>query len=464
MLAVEVEFLMGRSLATQADERTEAEWPPHPQRLFSALVATLSELELGAPARAALEWLEKLPPPELRADTNPPKRQVLSHWVPVNDDAIKPEKSKSDFRHPLERRNRQERFFPAVVPEDPTVVYQWPNADGVAAHREALVTLVESVTYLGHSASPIRACLLDAPVEPTLRPSDDGAFVLRVPGPGRLARLEQIHGLRLRDESVQAPVGRLETYESKQHIARSVFLPHAYVVAFGAGPRLSLDSSLPLMQHLRDAILSRLGDKIPRKLSGHLPDGRADTEPHLAIAPLGFVNAKHADGSLKGAAFILPREADLATRRRLRVAVEGNWNLQLGPLGSLVLKFVEQTEQPMRSLRFTEYTGQAHTWASVTPVVLDRHPKRNGPTVERIIAESCVRIGLPEPVEVRIGHVSAISGAPPVPQFHGRSKQTDGRLRKHVLLRFEERVQGPILIGAGRFMGLGLFLPMRVQD
>ena len=54
MLAVEVEFLMGRSLATQTDERTEAEWPPHPQRLFSALVARYQNLNLAL--RLARRW------------------------------------------------------------------------------------------------------------------------------------------------------------------------------------------------------------------------------------------------------------------------------------------------------------------------------------------------------------------------------------------------------------------------
>jgi CRISPR-associated protein Csb2 len=31
----------------------------------------------------------------------------------------------------------------------------------------------------------------------------------------------------------------------------------------------------------------------------------------------------------------------------------------------------------------------------------------------------------------------------------------------HVRLRFDTAVTGPVLLGAGRFLGLGLFLPMR---
>ena len=70
-VTVEVEFLMGRVVATDACERNRAEWPPNPQRLFSGLVAMHSELALGEPGRAALMWLESLPPPEIRADVAP---------------------------------------------------------------------------------------------------------------------------------------------------------------------------------------------------------------------------------------------------------------------------------------------------------------------------------------------------------------------------------------------------------
>src|SRR5690606_20928581 len=39
MIAIDVEFLTGRYIATSYNDRSRAEWPPHPARLFSALVA-----------------------------------------------------------------------------------------------------------------------------------------------------------------------------------------------------------------------------------------------------------------------------------------------------------------------------------------------------------------------------------------------------------------------------------------
>ena len=72
MLAVEVAFLTGRYVATAYNSRDEAEWPPHPARLFSALVAThfASAAVEGADhaaERSLLQLMERLGPPELHA-------------------------------------------------------------------------------------------------------------------------------------------------------------------------------------------------------------------------------------------------------------------------------------------------------------------------------------------------------------------------------------------------------------
>jgi CRISPR-associated protein Csb2 len=464
MLTIEVEFLMGRAVATQVGERNQAEWPPHPQRLFSALVAAYSELGPGPPGRAALTWLEGLPAPEICAEIEPSYRQVLSHWVPINDDAIKLDKGKVDFRHPLERRNRQERFFPAAVPVDPVVTFQWPKATGLDLHREALTRLVENIAYLGHSASPVRACVRSSPVEPTIRPSEVGEISMRVPGPGRLNRLEQVHALRLEDESVQPPLGRLQTYDSTVQPPHTLFSPHAFRVAFEGGPRLALDSTLPMMQHLRKALLARLSTPAPAALTGHQSDGQPTRDPHIAFAPLAFVNSRYADGSLKGAVLVLPRDSDSSLRRLLTSALDDPWLLHLGPLGTIGIRLIEESGDELHSLRFDSYTRVADSWATVTPLVLDRHPKKNGPTVQSIIEESCRRIGLPMPTDIHIGSISPFSGVPRIQDFRGQAKQTDGRVRTHALLRFPIPVRGPLLLGAGRFIGLGVCLPFNERS
>ena len=85
MLAIEVNFLTGRFVAASHHDRNTPEWPPHPARLFSALVATWSDADQPDPAeRQALEWLESRPSPSIYASDATPRSQTV-HFVPVND-------------------------------------------------------------------------------------------------------------------------------------------------------------------------------------------------------------------------------------------------------------------------------------------------------------------------------------------------------------------------------------------
>ncbi len=102
----------------------------------------------------------------------------------------------------------------------------------------------------------------------------------------------------------------------------------------------------------------------------------------------------------------------------------------------------------------------SRAWRSVTPILLDRFPKKNGPSVEEILRASCVRIGLPEPIKVAHGPYSKVEGVPPVPSFRlQRAGEERPRWGVHATVVFDAPVRGPILLGAGRFFGLGLMRP-----
>ena len=91
MLAIEVHLLTGRYAATQYNDRSRAEWPPHPARFFSALVAALHDREPVDPDELeALRWLESVESaPDLDVDIDVDervgRREVHSVFVPVND-------------------------------------------------------------------------------------------------------------------------------------------------------------------------------------------------------------------------------------------------------------------------------------------------------------------------------------------------------------------------------------------
>ncbi|MGL4300752.1 MAG: type I-G CRISPR-associated protein Csb2, partial [Candidatus Neomicrothrix subdominans] len=88
MFAIRVDLLTDRYYATAFNDRQQGEWPPHPGRLFSAMVATWADGDPPLDAeRQALLWLEGQAPPALRCDgpDDVARREVATHFVPIND-------------------------------------------------------------------------------------------------------------------------------------------------------------------------------------------------------------------------------------------------------------------------------------------------------------------------------------------------------------------------------------------
>jgi len=142
---------------------------------------------------------------------------------------------------------------------------------------------------------------------------------------------------------------------------------------------------------------------------------------------------------------------------------------------------------------WTGFPYGATTWASVTPVVLDKFPKTDRlkdpivwtREVAAIIACACQRIGLPIPDRIDIGTTSWHLGCPRAVvkrrslRGQGGSDQSqdaalgDGfpfypqkgtnapRPQVHVRLCFARPVVGPVLLGAGRYRGYGLCKPLK---
>jgi CRISPR-associated protein Csb2 len=117
----------------------------------------------------------------------------------------------------------------------------------------------------------------------------------------------------------------------------------------------------------------------------------------------------------------------------------------------------------------------ATRFITATPIALDKNPgnlrsNRDGAArkaaleAQQSIGDACLRVVGVRPVAVEVSLAPLLPGAQHVRAFlpwPGRPGRTP-RVRVHADIRFEERVHGPLLLGAGRFFGLGLCLP--VQD
>ena len=251
----------------------------------------------------------------------------------------------------------------------------------------------------------------------------------------------------------------------------SVFDPRPLVLAL-AGKRVSLPATLNLTAALRGALMSACPEQPPPEwFSGHKPGGGPTAEPHLALFPLPFVGDRHADGRILGLALALPRKLDPQEASRcleafLHDADSGlpqEHRLFLGRLLDCAIG-LETRERPPKNLDADTWTRPSRVWASVTPVVLNRH-FNGGDKWEQAaesVKEACLHIGLPRPREALLHSVSLVEGAPHAREYPQLTRKSDGgrQSHSHAAVVFDEPVRGPVLIGAGRFRGYGLCRPM----
>lgn len=534
MLAIEIELLTGRYAATAHNDRGRAEWPPHPARFFSALVAALHDHENADQAeRAALLWLEQQNAPSLWVDpeSRVGRRQVLDVYVPVNDvtlggdAAIREAEAKlSESATPAtkrkaeaalekvkreavaidaqpsdkalktasallpERRTRQVRTFPVVVPEMPTFAVLWPTADS-STHRAALEQLCARVTRLGHSSSLVRCSVVDRDFTPTLVPGDEGDVVLRVVGPGQLERLDRAFGHHgaFRNRILPARPQRYRSTSSVTALspgAESVFSTDWVLFERVGGSRPVASRATDLARALRGALIEVHGNQdLPAALSGHAKSGPTE-QPHVAFIPLPFVGHEHADGALMGCALVLPRELASSDRELLlrlvakwekeRSNERGNLTLAGGTLPPFIVRRVDVPAKA--ALDPARWCRASTRFLTATPIALDRNPgnlrSNQGGTARKAaleaqqnISDACLRVVGVRPSSVEVSLVPLLPGAQHVRDFlpwPGRPGRTP-RVRVHADIRFDAPVRGPLLLGAGRYFGLGLCLPVEDQ-
>ncbi len=489
MFSIAIRYLCGWACAASGNKE-KPEWPPHPDRVWMALVAAHYETGGDAGERDVLERLEKLGPPQIAASRPLSFRASVTVYVPINDNAAPFEKvGKAGVKlfpcigDSLLRRNRQPRQFPSVIPESDTVYLIWPDVELSEEHRPVLERLCAKVGYIGDTSSLVQMWVEDNPPPPTLVPADSLSYTQRLRVFRTLAELEADYKRdneagEYRPRSFKWGYYR-EPEEEEPPMPASHF-GELLILRRTAGPKLDITDTLWLTKTLHDAAISLWQDRITQKngppvpewLSGHTPNGqRSERENgHLAFVALPNVGHEHADGELKGIALAVPRDVTKEDQGLLNDALfpfdqkTGEiqpLQLTLGRLGVWRLEPESSAFPRMITLRKSVWIGPADRWASVTPIVLDRYPKQGEAEAEEMVAAACERIGLPRPREVVLMPGSLFIGAPPAKRFPTlpeKYKKTLGQ-HTHALLIFDAPVRGPVLLGAGRYRGYGLCRP-----
>lgn len=452
------------------------EWPPHPARLFCALVAVA---EPGSADDDALRWLEAQEPPVVLASVA--NLSTLGGFVPTNE---RMPKKRGSQLYP--GRNNGARSWPRALPAVHFLRLLWPHAKPPAGMVVHLDALARRTPYVGRASGAALVSVSQAPDEPPdgldrFEPRT-GTKALRVPYSGYLDGLRRAFDSGERADTASRVVTYGQPIDPAPAEVSSVTAAYPHLLTLGFAPGTAVDGwhALALATAFKAAILSRLGkprsndpwsafaDEHLALVNGHCPAG--DERRHCAALALPFVGAPHASGEILGVGLALSPDLE----PDLRLALLRLFGLDREPEDGPRLTSI-RVPGLGRSLgvgapdgRWTVETARwqepSQRWASALPIVLDWWPKHSL-SAEEIVLRGCEVAGYPRPVEVELWPTSPVAGAPFLrPRDRRRRSGEPLRPWVHAILTFDQPVPGPVVLGHLRHLGLGLCIPQRESD
>ena len=472
------------------------EWPPAPARLFQALVAGASrELEAEATQRA-FRWLEALAPPVV-AVPGAMKGAEVTLFVPNNDlDA----KGGDPDRVPEIRTAKVVQ--PQLLLSGDPLIYVW-EFEGSDEEARRLAELADGLYQFGRGLDMAFAkaevvSSEDAELEVVshsgaiFRPSVGARpqrgrtdTVLATPCPGSFESLCRRHsaqeerfgtegrGKKAHQVFVQPPKARFREVVYDSPPDRFVFeLRPVDDPSRFAG--FGLATAHELIKAVRDAARERLVAAIGREvevdavLIGARPGEKERVPRRLRarLIPLPSIGHEHTDASIRRVVLEVPQGGPLP-------AGDLRWALSGLSLGNAIL--VEAADDKM----LKQFSRPARRWQSLTAVALPVARRRIDPARQAEEAKGAPEREREEQAVVRavrqaLRHADvrtqamtvAVSREPTLPQgeraeaFEAPPRFPKARLW-HVDIELEHAVAGPLVIGDGRFLGLGVMRPVQ---
>jgi len=415
MITLRIDFPHGVYRAAEPTAPDHPEYPPAPDRVFQALVASACEQGIDPAPLQALEAA-----PELWCGMAEQIHTGINYVPGAFTVAGK--------------RQAVERARPEVRVTQP-VYMSWPEAPPDLAGW--LGPVLAGFGYLGRSDSPVLISLSPSPDANLTRllPDPHGEELIRVPSPGRLTALLTAHAAGRR-----APTATRVGYTDQR------IWPSPWGEMFILRPlRGELHHAALLGESLRLATMSQAPEPLPAMLHGH--EVISSTADHAAWVTLPDVGHPWAQGAVLGIGMVLPRHASEEERTACVLPLS-----RVNRIGTLPVRRPAATER-LQGIDSRTWSRPARIWTTVTPIVLDRHPKR-GQAVEGLVADSVTRAGFPPPRAIELPDWP-MRGVPSARSFIARGPGH----RTHARLHFTDPVRGPMLIGRGRYFGLGLLRP-----
>ncbi len=477
-LCVEVTLLAGRYHGRRPGGE-EAEWPPAPHRLFSALLAAAHlgtrTLEWSEAKAQAFRWLEEIDPPEIVTPHAAPS-SPFTLSVPNNDmDVIAREWVRGkEGKKPSELRALK-TLRPQRIDGDATVRFCWRLDDSSASRGHAELLCAEA-RYLHHLGLGIDLVVgggrILTQIEKDALPGevwipDPRGDSARAPMRGSFdelverhrAFLERVSGKRV---SPPTPPAVVRGVGYRRRAAGEARRAHAFVLATAEGAMASFDAKRALhvaawLRHTSHLAAQGLGlDELFTNsfVCGHGADDSTKAR-RFSYVPLPSIGHAHVDGRIRRVLIVEPfGDPDPSAPPVVRALAGRGLIDEHGEVKAL-LRPTRRGEDEMKMIR--QYVAPARTWGSVTPVLLPGLDDRRSRKAAGLVLKALGQGGFTTPLaEVSVQAEPVFAGAAMAREYvvaeHLRHWP-----RVHVIVRFAERVPGPLVIGAGRHSGLGVF-------
>lgn len=470
---------------------------PSPFRLFQALVSGVGiSGPLDQQTKEALTWFEGLPDAPIIASPHLLHGQAVTMFMPNND----LDKFGGDVRNIAKTRGAQKvwrpRHFDAAVPW----IYAWPFADG-ESHAAVICALAEKLYQIGRGVDMAWAwseVLDEAALEAKLvkyngivrRPSAGDGLLLACPKKGSFESLERRYqAQRFRTESGQRVFVQQPKPSYRQISYESPPVRHVFELRSLADSERrvawSLEGASSLVVAAREAARARLSiampdrlDDVDRHLVGRKPDGSnaVPAENRVRIIAIPSIGMPYADRAIRRLLVEIPAACPLRSED-VRWAFSGA-ELDAGEVKDVLLS--PSVEDDM--LRHYGISAAARVFRSVTPVALPEEGKRRRIEPTRNLAEA--KGGIERVVEIAgaraavvqaLRHAGVSAPAEGIrlqrEPFEGTGSRVEPfaegtRFAKerlwHVEITFDRLVFGPLVIGDGRFLGLGVMAPLPI--
>lgn len=480
------------------DHRKASEWPPAPARLFQALMAGAAcGASVPVKSQAALDWLEVLPPPVIAAPQGVAGTAFVN-FVPNNDlDAEIAKGNEPDLDRAVAKTRVGKRFRPTHFDSSKPILYCWHFDDGESQAKE-ICNAAMGLYQLGRGIDLAwaEAAIID-PDEADQRLLNHGGIVYRPVGNGSSQRelvcpqpglrydlAERFRGMRKRfrtDGSNRKPI-RLFIQPPKPQLCKVVYSAPARRFVFelrpgddrGSFAAQELSSAAELVQEVRDKAaallceaLPNFADDVERYLIGRgARDG--DKEARIRILPIPSVGSEHADLAIRRLAVYVPQSCPIFADDLAWSFTQVAW----ADADGVILKELRRSDDDRMARRFEH---RSRCWRSLTPLALRLAPRRRiepdrgvgqakgaaERAAEEARANTAVRqamrhAGIDTPiVKVQVQREPFHQRGERAESFGSCTRFSKGMLW-HADVAFMEPVAGPLLLGDGRFLGLGL--------